>query len=73
MQVVSVQDGEITDISGMVALAHRFGLFVHAYTLRADQLSLEVGTIQDAVDFLKNQAQLDGIFTDHPDQVVQSL
>ena len=73
MQVVSVQDGEITDISELVALAHRLGLFVHAYTLRADQLPLETATMQDAVHFLADQAQLDGVFTDHPDQVVQSL
>ena len=73
MQVVSVQDGEITDISELVALAHRFGLFVHAYTLRADQLPLETATMQDAVHFLADQVRLDGVFTDHPDQVVQSL
>ena len=73
MQVVSVRDGEITDISELVALAHRFGLFVHAYTLRADQLPLETATMQDAVHFLVDQVRLDGVFTDHPDQVVQSL
>ena len=73
MQVVSVQDGEITDISDMVALAHRLGLFVYAYTLRADQLPLETATMQDAVHFLADQVRLDGVFTDHPDQVVQSL
>jgi len=73
MQVVSVQDGEITDISDLVTLAHRLGLFVHAYTLRADQLPLDTGDIRHAVDFLKDQAQLDGVFTDHPDQVIQAL
>jgi glycerophosphoryl diester phosphodiesterase len=73
MQVVSVRDGAIADISDLVALAHRLGLFVHAYTLRADQLPLETGTIQDAVLFLKDQARLDGVFTDHPDQVLQAL
>ena len=73
MQVVNIRDGEITDISELVALAHRFGLFVHAYTLRADQLPLETATMQDAVHFLADQARLDGVFTDHPDQVVQSL
>ena len=73
MQVVNVQDGEITDISELVALAHRLGLFVHAYTLRADQLPLDTSDIRLAVHFLKDQAQLDGVFTDHPDQVVQSL
>jgi glycerophosphoryl diester phosphodiesterase len=73
MQLVRVQGGKITDISDLVALAHRSGLFVHAYTLRADQLPPESGTIQDAVHFLKDQVHLDGIFTDHPDQVVHSL
>jgi len=73
MQVVSIRDGEIADISDLVALAHRFGLFVHAYTLRADQLPLETGTMQNAVHFLADQVRLDGVFTDHPDQVVQSL
>lgn len=73
MQVVSVQGGEITDISDLVALAHRLGLFVHAYTLRADQLPLDTGDIRQAVHFLKDQAQLDGVFTDHPDQVIQAL
>ena len=72
MQVVNVQDGKISDISDLVALAHRFGLFVHAYTLRADQLPPETGTIQDAVRFLNDQARLDGVFTDHPDQVIQA-
>jgi len=73
MQLVSVQGGKITDISDVVALAHRFGLFVHGYTLRADQLPSGSGTMQDAVRFLKDQVHLDGIFTDHPDQVVHSL
>ena len=73
MQVVSVQDGEITDISDLITLAHRLGLFVHAYTLRADQLALDTGDTRHAVHFLKDQAQLDGIFTDHPDRVIQAL
>ena len=73
MQVVSVQDGEITDISDLVALAHRLGLFVHAYTLRADQLPLATGDIHHAVHFLRDQAQLDGVFTDYPDQVIQAI
>jgi glycerophosphoryl diester phosphodiesterase len=73
MQVVSVRDGDITDISDMVAMAHQLGLFVHAYTLRADQLPSEIGTMQDSVRFLKDQARLDGVFTDHPDQVLQAL
>jgi glycerophosphoryl diester phosphodiesterase len=73
MQVVSVRDGAIADISDLVALAHRLGLFVHAYTLRADQLPPEIESMQEAVHFLTDQVRLDGVFTDHPDQVVQAL
>jgi glycerophosphoryl diester phosphodiesterase len=73
MQVVSLHDGEIADISDLVTMAHRHGLFVHAYTLRADQLPLEAGTMQNTVNFLKVRTRLDGVFTDHPDQVLQSI
>jgi hypothetical protein len=33
----------------------------------------EIGTFQSAVRFLQDRARLDGIFTDHPDQVINSL
>jgi glycerophosphoryl diester phosphodiesterase len=55
-----------------VTLAHRFGLFVHAYTLRADQLPPGIGTLHTAVPFLRDRAGLDGVFTDHPDQVIEA-
>jgi hypothetical protein len=29
--------------------------------------------MQEAVHFLTDQVRLDGVFTDHPDQVVQAL
>jgi glycerophosphoryl diester phosphodiesterase len=57
--------------SGRPALLERaqeLGLFVHAYTLRADQLQGYFATIEDATDYLL-QIGLDGIFTDHPDRV----
>jgi len=72
-QVVDLQNIESTDISGIVDRAHRLGLFVHAYTLRADQLPSGVGSIDSAVRTLVDRAGLDGVFTDHPDQVVEAL
>ena len=53
--------------------AHQLGLFVHAYTLRADQLPPAVGSIADAVRILVGPGRLDGVFTDHPDQVIEHL
>jgi glycerophosphoryl diester phosphodiesterase len=62
-----------TDISDLVPLAHEFGLFVHAYTLRADQIPDEIGGIGKALDLLTANTGLDGVFTDHPDQVLAVL
>jgi len=72
-QVVAINRNGTSDISSLVRQAHQLGLFVHAYTLRADQLPPPVGTIADAVRILVDQADLDGVFTDHPDQVLQHL
>jgi glycerophosphoryl diester phosphodiesterase len=72
-QVVDINHIESTDISDLVGRAHELGLFVHAYTLRADQLPPGVGSMANAVRILVDQAGLDGVFTDHPDQVLQYL
>jgi glycerophosphoryl diester phosphodiesterase len=60
------------DISELVHQAHEVGLFVHAYTLRADQLPPEAGDIRAAAQRLFAAVGLDGVFTDHPDQVLGS-
>jgi glycerophosphoryl diester phosphodiesterase len=65
-------DGSIRS-SGLVEAAHRHGLLVHAYTLRADQLPESVGSIAAAMAILRGALRLDGVFTDHPDQVVRCL
>lgn len=57
----------------MVIQAHKLGLFVHGYTLRADQLPPGVGSMANAVRILVDQSGLDGVFTDHPDQVLRNL
>jgi glycerophosphoryl diester phosphodiesterase len=70
--IVDFKQNGVPDISDLIRNAHRLGLFVHAYTLRADQLPAEVSGIQPALDILL-QTGLDGVFTDHPDRVVRYL
>ena len=59
--------------TGLIEAAHRHGLLVHAYTLRADQLPEMIGSIDAAMYTLREQLGLDGVFTDHPDQVINYL
>jgi glycerophosphoryl diester phosphodiesterase len=72
-QVVDIKRNKDIDISPLVTQAHALGLFVHAYTLRADQLPSSVDSIAEAVRILVEETGLDGVFTDHPDQVIQHL
>jgi glycerophosphoryl diester phosphodiesterase len=72
-QVVEFLSNESHDISDLVARAHAAGLFVHAYTLRADQLPKGAGTLSKAVHVLVDEVGIDGVFTDHPDQVIRLL
>lgn len=72
-QVVDTQRFGSSDISDLVVQAHDRGLFVHAYTLRADQLPSAVDSMAEAVRILVEEAGLDGVFTDHPDQVLRHL
>jgi len=59
--------------TGLVEAAHRHGLQVHAYTLRADQLPGSIGSIDEAMYILRERLGLDGVFTDHPDRVINYL
>ena len=72
-QVVDFNSDGTSDISDFTALAQRVGLFVHAYTLRADRLPSNAGSLANAVRILVDEAGLDGVFTDHPDQVLHQL
>lgn len=60
-------------LSDLVEQAQALGLFVHAYTLRADALPWGSDSIDEAVRQLGVNARLDGVFTDHPDQVLRAL
>jgi glycerophosphoryl diester phosphodiesterase len=67
--VIRFTEAGLPDISDLVRLAHEAGLFVHAYTLRADQLPPAAGDIRTAARLLFNEVGLDGVFTDHPDRI----
>jgi glycerophosphoryl diester phosphodiesterase len=70
-QIISPGADGRTCISPLVETAHAQGLFVHAYTLRADRLPPPFTDLKTALDTLIGRAGLDGVFTDHPDQVVR--
>jgi glycerophosphoryl diester phosphodiesterase len=60
----STEDRKITDL---VTRAHRFGLLVHPYTVRRDQLPSTVQSLEDLHRLLFLEAAVDGAFTDFPD------
>jgi glycerophosphoryl diester phosphodiesterase len=72
-QLIDFKVNKPSDISDLVTRAHALGLFVHAYTLRADDLPPRAGTLENAVRMLAGEMGLDGVFTDQPDQVLQHL
>jgi glycerophosphoryl diester phosphodiesterase len=59
--------------TSLVEEAHSLGLAVHVYTLRQDRLPRYVDTFEELLELLLNQVRVDGVFTDHPDQVVRFL
>ena len=72
-QVIGIPPGGPAQPTELVPLAHRLGLLVHAYTLRADELPPGVGGMAGAVRLLVDEVGLDGVFTDQPDQVLHLL
>ncbi len=71
--IVDIKEDGSADISDLTELAHGLGLFVHAYTLRADELPASIGDMETAIRALIEQCGIDGVFTDHPDQAVRCL
>jgi len=74
MQVVKFDSasGE-PSFTPLVGRAHKQGLFIHAYTLRSDQLPDEMSDFDQALQFLLEYSDLDGIFTDFPDKATKIL
>lgn len=64
------KDASVTDL---ITRAHAVGLLVHPYTLRADALPKGVKDMRQAAELIFRQARADGLFTDHPDQVIKTL
>jgi glycerophosphoryl diester phosphodiesterase len=54
----------------LVESAHLQGLFVHAYTLRPEQLPPEAKGFESFLEFLIQEVGLDGVFTDYPDKAL---
>jgi len=74
MQIAEIDSntGEI-QATPLIEQAHRHGLFVHGYTLRADQLPEKLNDFDQAMEFLTSQTALDGVFTDFPDKAIDFL
>ncbi|WON77143.1 glycerophosphodiester phosphodiesterase [Serratia sp. UGAL515B_01] len=60
-------------LTEMVKDAHANNLQVHPYTIRADKLPKYVTDVNQLFDAIYNQAGVDGVFTDFPDQGVHFL
>ena len=58
--------------TSLVKNAHQLGLKVHPYTFRADALD-DFSTFKEMMQTLLMDANVDGVFTDFPDLVVQFL
>lgn len=58
--------------TSLVSDAHKEGLEVHTYTLRADQLG-EFSSFEEKVKTILFEANVDGCFTDFSDQVIQHI
>ncbi|TVZ56126.1 glycerophosphoryl diester phosphodiesterase [Lutibacter sp. Hel_I_33_5] len=64
-------DGKFT-FTSLVFDAHELGLKVHSYTFRADALD-EFSSFEEMMQTLLIEADVDGVFTDFPDLVVDFL
>ncbi|MHB1326746.1 MAG: glycerophosphodiester phosphodiesterase [Gemmatimonadales bacterium] len=68
-------DGKLESPTALVDEAHRAGLFVHVWTLRADPEFLPAAYGGDAEREVRRFAELgvDGVFTDFPDVAARAL
>ncbi|AWG42633.1 glycerophosphodiester phosphodiesterase [Candidatus Borreliella tachyglossi] len=62
-----IADGKVT---GLVTLAHKHKMEIHPYTFRIDALPSYVKDANELLNLLFNKAEIDGIFTDFPDIVL---
>ena len=60
-------------LSNLAQLAHDHGLEVHPFTFRADSLPDYVESFDELLHIFVDDAKVDGLFTDFPDQAVRML
>ncbi len=60
-------------ITDLVKNARRHSLLIHPYTFRADRLPSYVSSFEELLHIFFNEVQVDGVFTDFPDLVVDYL
>ncbi len=65
--------GMVWPDTGLVARARGLGLLVHPYTFRVDELPAGCASPSELLDALFGSLQVDGVFADFPDVVVQHL
>lgn len=74
MNLVLSFDGQgQAQVTPLVETAHALGLVVHPYTWRADALPTNVTSFERLLEATFTVAGVDGVFTDHTDQVVAFL
>ena len=71
-QLYVAENDEIRS-SGLTEEAHNLDLFVHPFTFRTDDLPPDFETFEELVRFCVVDLEVDGLFTDFTDQVVDIL
>jgi glycerophosphoryl diester phosphodiesterase len=68
----SLRNGK-RESSLLVEQAHELGLTVHPYTFRSDDLPPDFDSLEELVRFCVVDIEVDGLFTDFTDQVIEIL
>lgn len=69
--IINMDDAGAISLTGLVDEAHKYGMQVHAYTVRKDALPGYVSSFDELMELLFVRAGVDGVFTDFPDLAVQ--
>lgn len=57
-------------VPNLVEIVHAFGLLVHPYSFRSELYAeFRYNSLSDELDRFINTYKVDGVFTDHPDNV----
>ena len=65
--------GILKDAPEFVVWAQEAGLEVHPFTFRADRVQKGFNSFEAQLDHYVRKMQINGLFTDHPDQVIRYL